>query len=130
MIFRPEELVIHGHSGMLAGDCLGACGSCGKGADDGHSAASQFAFRRSFFRCTPSSEARLSLSIPLFVTSWGRHLRRPLGSVRPGPAHPFELSAVFGWLLAGEAGGGAGTWSSSGLAWLAAADGQMLRGRS
>ncbi|CAE7528365.1 unnamed protein product, partial [Symbiodinium necroappetens] len=38
VIFRPEELVIHG-------------------ADDGHSAASQFAFRRSFFRCTPSSEA-------------------------------------------------------------------------
>eukprot|EP00439_Symbiodinium_sp_Y106_P080763 s1588_g19.t1 len=35
VIFRPEELVIHG-------------------ADDGHSAASQFAFRRNFFRCTPS----------------------------------------------------------------------------
>ncbi|CAE7025485.1 unnamed protein product [Symbiodinium natans] len=35
LIFRPEELILHG-------------------ADDGHSAASQFAFRRRFFRCTPT----------------------------------------------------------------------------
>ncbi|CAE7753898.1 unnamed protein product [Symbiodinium pilosum] len=80
VIFRPEELVLHG-------------------ADDGHSAASQFAFRRKFFRSTPSQA---------YVQERLQH-------------------ALCTLMEQGGEGGGVCTRARCGVAWLAAAHSPVVQ---